>query len=134
MDLDPHLWPNLKNYKVIWLDEREAYFTIVDVEDYDDLIRWKWCVYNYRGKLYARRTKLATDNWKLPWTIYMHRYLAEKHLYKPSKLHYIVDHKHGNGLDNRKSMIRWATVSENRKNAFGRWWQSKAFLKQLNSE
>jgi len=61
----------------------------------------------------------------------MHRYLAGKYLWKPSNSHYIVDHKFSNGLDNRLSMLVWATPRQNRLNMYGMWWQQKDFIKDL---
>lgn len=131
-ELDPYLWPDLGDYRRIWLRDDGESFTIVDACVYDELMQWKWHLFNYGGKQYAKRTKRADDDWRLPKSIYMHRWLARRYLRKPSKMHVIVDHRFGNGLDNRLAMIRWGTLSQNRKNAFGRWWQAKQLVAQIN--
>jgi len=131
MDLDPNLWPELEEYKTITLTDDGEVFTIVDEETYSDLIQWKWHLYNWKGKQYAKRTKNKQDHWNTPKSIYMHRYLAGKYLWKPSNSHYIVDHKFSNGLDNRLSMLVWATPRQNRLNMYGMWWQQKDFIKDL---
>lgn len=72
---------------------------MVDDQDYDYLIRFKWSVTSERG--YAYRTDRAGQ------TIYMHNAVVNQ---KPGVL---VDHKNRNRLDNRRSNLRYATRSQN---------------------
>ena len=78
-------------------------FAIVDDEDFDFLNQWKWCAAKNRNTYYAYRA----DNGK---NIYMHRLI----LNAPAGIE--VDHRHGNGLDNRRSEIRLCTHAENQHN------------------
>ena len=118
-------------WKAITLDCNGDYYAMVDEDIYDVLIQWKWGLYRYKGKLYAKRTKRNTDPWQWPSTIYMHRWIADRYLVKPSPNHIIVDHIHGNGLDNRLSKLRWATPQDNRLNLFGMWWQQKDLFRDF---
>lgn len=121
------------NWKAITLDRNGDYYAMVDEERYDELMQWRWHLYSYRSKLYAKRTKRKDDDWRLPKSIYMHRWLAEKYLTKPepAHLHIIVDHKYSNGLDNRLRKLVWATPQQNRLNVYGMWWQQGDFIRDL---
>lgn len=92
---DKSLIPLYKNSKCV------AYAQI-DPEDYDDLIRHKWYITN---EGYAE-----FYNPVLKKSYSMHRYLMNF----PTDL--VIDHTHWNRLDNRKSMLRICTRSENSKN------------------
>lgn len=82
-------------------------FALVDDEDYDSLMKFKW------------QAKFRNNNWyachsyaigKKTTTIPMHRMLL-----KPEKGK-IVDHKDHNGLNNQRYNIRICTYSQNAKN------------------
>lgn len=81
--------------------------TIVDDEDYALLSKYKW-TYNPSGTGYAYTTKRQNGN-KIQH-ILMHRFLM-----KPEKGK-IVDHKNGNGLDNRRENLRVCSQTENHRN------------------
>ena len=74
----------------------------IDPEDYDDVIRHKWYI-NNEG--YAQ---FYNPIFKQYYS--MHRYVMNF----PTNL--VIDHTHWNRLDNRKSMLRICTRSENSKN------------------
>jgi hypothetical protein len=84
-------------------------FAIVDDVDYENLSQFKWHIDRNQTTCYAHRT---------PWvhgqnrsqTIRMHRQIMGF----PSGL---VDHRNGNGLDNRRTNLRVATKSENHANS-----------------
>lgn len=84
-------------------------FAIVDDEDYDWLMQWKWCAAKQNnGDFYAiRRTSRKPIKRK---TIYMHRQILNVN---PKML---TDHCNHCGLDNRKLNIRSCTNSQNRQN------------------
>ncbi len=82
----------------------QGFVAIVDDEDWKHLSRWRWKVLKCKGgKFYAcRSTKSAT--------ILMHRVVAK------ASDGMLVDHKNGNGLDNRRDNLRLATQSQNQFN------------------
>ena len=80
-------------------------FAIVDDEDYEYLMQWKWCVVRHKkGRWYAS-THINNK------TIYMHRWLIQN---KPGKF---TDHRNGNGLDNRRVNLRSCSPSQNGHNS-----------------
>lgn len=85
---------------------------IVDDEDYDYLMRWKWCASKTRkGYWYAeRRAPHPTNGWKTPIKIKMHRFImgAAEGL--------CVDHINHNTLDNRKCKMRICSYADNSRN------------------
>jgi hypothetical protein len=79
----------------------KARFTIVDADDYDKLVAYKWqCVENSSKNCYAIRV----ENRKI---LYMHRVIMNA---PPGS---IVDHADGNGLNNTRSNLHFATASQN---------------------
>lgn len=85
-------------------------FAIVDDEDFERLSQWKWHAHKERITYYALR-------WAGAKLIRMHREILT-----PPEGFYI-DHKNGNGLDNRMDNLRVCTNSQNHCNR----------LKQKNS-
>lgn len=82
-------------------------FAMVDDEDYDYLMQWKW--YVLKNKYAARgQWDIATRNMKI---ILMHRAILK--LTDPK---IFVDHKNHNGFDNQKFNIRACTNAENLRN------------------
>ena len=83
-------------------------FAIVDDEDYEIIKRFKWSVNKCSHTSYVQ-TGIRKDKGKYT-TLTMHRFL----LNPPDGLH--VDHRNGNGLDNRRSNIRLCTSRQNAQN------------------
>ncbi len=81
-------------------------FALVDDEDYEELNKYKWYAYKSKDTYYARRTEYPSGK-----TILMHRVVTNA----PKDL--VVDHKNGDGLDNRKLNVRICTLSENARNS-----------------
>jgi hypothetical protein len=77
---------------------------MVDDEDFDLVSRFKWHALRRGRVVHATRT-VKRDGRK--WTVYMHRWL----LAAPAGLE--VDHRNGNGLDNRRENLRIATHAQN---------------------
>ena len=75
---------------------------IVDDEDYDWLMQWKW---HYGTRYAARAVHLPQRK-----TVWMHREIAKT----PPNM--MTDHINGNALDNRKSNLRICTNSQNQAN------------------
>lgn len=77
---------------------------LVDDQDYEYLMQWKWCI---NGGYAGRRAR--------PHFYYMHKEIATKRLGFPSELK--ADHINGNPLDNRRGNLRPATQQMNGINA-----------------
>lgn len=82
---------------------------IVDDEDYEYLSSWKWYARKRRNTYYA-----LTSIYKPRKTLFMHRVILR------ATDGFMVDHKNGNGLDNRKENIRLCTNAQNQHNRFFR--------------
>lgn len=78
-------------------------FALVDDEDYDFLMQWKWHIV---AKGYASRTERNSVN----RAIRMHRAILD------AREGQEVDHINGNRLDNRRANLRIATSSQNAMN------------------
>lgn len=79
---------------------------IVDDEDFKVISKFKWRYHLSGG--YASRNFLSEEGKQK--TILMHRFIIGA---RPKE---IVDHKNGNGLDNRKSNLRICTHAQNIQN------------------
>ncbi|MGA2322269.1 MAG: AP2 domain-containing protein [Sedimentisphaerales bacterium] len=89
-------------FRRIYLGEGE--FAILDPQDYYRLCNFKWFL---KGRYALRSFKIAPDKTKM---ISIHREIMNA----PDGL--LVDHKNGDGLDNRRSNLRLATHSQNQCN------------------
>jgi hypothetical protein len=90
----------------------QGYIALVDDEDYELISQYKWHTFKSRNGLYGARNsskKLGTQR-----KILLHRML----LNAPIGLE--VDHINGNGLDNRRENLRFASRAENQYNRVGK--------------
>lgn len=88
----------------------KGYFAVVDEEDYVWLSRWKWHVLISKGKKYAKRSEFINGK---NTAVLMHRQI----LNVPDNA--LVDHRDGDGLNNRRYNLRPATNQENSFNSQG---------------
>lgn len=84
-------------------------FTIVDDIDYDELSGYKWSVRKRGYVFYARRTTSSIGGLK-PFWLLMHRVIMNALKGQD------VDHRSGDGLDNRRDNLRFCTNSQNQQN------------------
>ena len=85
----------------------KGFVALVDAADYDFLMRWSWHVRRQRNKWYAVRHDYTDGT---PRWMKMHRVIMDA---KPGSL---VDHTNGDGLDNRRGNLRYATNGQNQCN------------------
>jgi hypothetical protein len=95
-------------------------FALVDPADYLALSRYKWRLCKTRGKkvVYAERS-IRRPNGKYS-RLLMHRQIMQAKLTairSTLSANLVIDHKNGNGLDNRRANLRLATVAQNAWNA-----------------
>ena len=84
---------------------------IVDDEDYEEVNKYKWCAHKGCRTFYACRTlRINNGIQRKNKYISMHAFLLA-----PLKKQQI-DHKNGNGLDNRKCNIRVCCYADNARN------------------
>lgn len=89
----------------------KGFCCVVDDDDYEWLIQWKWQAGILKNKVYARRSVRSEGKIK---QLLMHIAIAEKHQLRQGRKQ--VDHKNGDSLDNRKDNLRPATNQENSRN------------------
>lgn len=78
-------------------------FALVDDEDYDFLMQWKWGAQKHGHTFYARQSAHRGS-------LSMHSLLIE------APVGYEIDHRDRDGLNNQKSNLRVATRSQNNRN------------------
>lgn len=85
-------------------------FALVDDEDYEELVKWKWYAMKSGKTFYAGRSNPKKPFEKRKASIRMHRQLT-------SPVEGMeVDHVNGNGLDNRRENLRVCSRNENQHN------------------
>jgi len=92
----------------------KGYSAIVDDEDYDYLMQWKWYAH-----IYQKTNKVGTPStyahiyaqrWELKHQLGMHRVVLGL---GTDDTRWLIDHINHNGLDNRKTNLRVCTNTQN---------------------
>lgn len=109
-DSDSCTYSERHGMKVIALTKNKE--AIVDDDDFIRVSQYKWRAQYKRGLWYARscRKIIKSRNGK-PTHLYLHRFI----LNAPAGS--VIDHKSGNGLDNRKENLRFCTYTQNQANS-----------------
>jgi hypothetical protein len=79
-------------------------FAIVDPEDFDELNKFSWYAMSGTHSFYAYRSVTILGRKKA---------IAMHHQIMPPPASFVIDHDNHEGLDNRKSNLRLATISQN---------------------
>lgn len=90
---------------------------LIDAADFDLVSRYKWRAFCSRGNWYAQ-TDLSRSGGRRK-TVFMHRLLLGV------DGNYKVDHRDGDGLNNRRKNIRCATEAQNQMNRKARYGASR---------
>lgn len=90
-------------------------FVIVDEID-SDLSNFKWYARPSRGTFYAQRTCVRGTKFQKTKTEVMHRVILSRMIGSDIIYPYTVDHKNGDGLDNRRANLRLAAQKDQRGN------------------
>lgn len=84
-----------------------GYVAVIDDADYERVSQFKWSAAKRKTNTYAYR---QVGPKKKRESVYLHRFILEA---APDAC---VDHRNGNGLDNRRENLRLATHSQNQHN------------------
>jgi len=82
---------------------------IVDDEDYEYLMQWKWYAVRNRKSFYAARTVRSNGKRKI---VFIHQELTARRGWFDCQ----VDHRDRDGLNNQRANLRPATVAQNTSN------------------
>lgn len=133
---DPNNW-EVADAKSITLSTDGAICCWVDAIYYEVILAaGPWNLYDYGGKQYAKRTRRKGEFEEPGVSVYLHRWIKQRILKEkpPSPRHCLVDHKDGDGLNNRGFNLVWATPQLNALNRYGMWWQQKDFIRELEQQ
>lgn len=93
--------------EVLILSKKYGYYRVIlDLEDYGKILKYSWHIKKGGNTFYAATNIKISENKRK--TLLMHTLITG---YK------IVDHKNGNGCDNRKNNLREVNKGENNRNA-----------------
>lgn len=82
-------------------------YAVIDAKDLDKISELKWCAVLLSGRWYASSRVRWVNGKRRQRIIFMHRLIADA----PEGID--VDHRDGNGLNNRRKNLRFATTQQN---------------------
>ncbi len=94
-------------------------YALVDDEDYEWLSQWKWHADKKGNNYYAKRNFMVEGVRK---NTYIHRDIMNPPKYME------IDHKNGDGLDNRRKNLRVCTKSQNAMNRKSQKYSTSIYL------
>jgi hypothetical protein len=89
----------------------QGYVALVDDEDFDMLSKYSWNIHPHGYTFYARTSVSCGVGLNRQKTIRMHRLILG------CSAEVKVDHRDGNGLNNTRKNLRYATYAQNNRNA-----------------
>lgn len=105
-----------------WVALTKGMFALVDDADFEVVSRWNWSALRAKGGLwYATRGRMSEEQIDRVAPVLLHRYLLQA---EPTEN---VDHRDGNGLNNRRENLRKASNSQNGMNMKARVGGSSKF-------
>jgi hypothetical protein len=129
--LDPRSWTFPETQIVVLHKSDASVCCVIDYEDWHwvSLYRWYLLSPSLRGrnklKPYAVRNVFRLG--RPPYRVFLHKEILTHAVGgPPTPYHYIGDHKDSDSLNNRRSNLRWATLTENRQNRDGAYAYAEA--------
>jgi hypothetical protein len=109
--------------RALQLSDRMDIWCLVSGIDYHWAKQWLWRLCsNHVSEGYAGRD---TTNKRRVW---LHREVCTRHHGPPPSPDLVADHLDGDQLNNQRSNLRWATLSENNRNRYGSAWMQLRLL------
>jgi hypothetical protein len=102
---------NIKVFAMRLIPLSQGKFAMVDDIDYDNVMRFKWYASIDNKTFYARR------NFRIPGTKKQKHESMHKFILGSDPLGRMIDHIDGDGLNNQRCNLRFATKAENCRNA-----------------
>lgn len=122
--LDPNNWHPIDHEFRIYGDDNAQTWAVVDQDDYDWAIRYRWNWARKRNGLYMRRGVSLYNAGQRAGTktVYLHiEVMKATGIEPPSPDHLLVDHRDGDTTNCRRRNLRWATYEMNGKNKLGKF-------------